>query len=101
MNMSSKNKMDQMDQEDIAILNRIQRVDVPDYLLTRLTAKLDAVTTISRPQFAFGLVALLALVVLNGLYVANSTRSNNDTSSEVTEIASQFDLTTSNQLYYE
>ena len=101
MNMSSKNKMDQMDQEDIAILNRIQRIDVPDYLLTRLTAKLDAVTTISRPQFAFGLIALLVLVVLNGLYVANSTISNNDTSNEVTEIASQFDLSTSNQLYYE
>lgn len=83
------------------LLGRIQKLETPPYLFTRIQAKLENVNEliVSKPKVAL-VGALFTLLLLINFMVLNFN-VNQVQSDDVSVVAHDFGFTTTNQLYNE
>lgn len=83
------------------LLARIQKLETPPYLLTRIQAKLDNANElfVSKPKVAFVGALFTLLLLINFMVLTGNV--NQVQSDKVNVIAEDFGLTTTNQLYNE
>jgi hypothetical protein len=73
--------------DPINALDNIQKVDAPEFMLTRIYAKLDSLTEIEvKPTIAWSLIGTFALVVVINAFVMVKSNKTNGTQNIVTEM---------------
>ena len=85
----------------LELLKKIQKVDAPPFLLTRILGRIDSAIIGKAPatwKLAFIAVALV-MIALNISILLMS--SDQPTTQGLSEVISELDLSTSNQLYNE
>lgn len=85
------------DQDVDDLLKRVQRVDPPPFLLTRIEARLVDGPSVPRPRLVLAVCALVVLLVAN---VAVLTRPQQPSNGEALgEVVNVMGMNTTNQLY--
>jgi hypothetical protein len=82
------------DQEIDDLLARVQRVDPPPFLLTRIEARLTAGMSVPRSRLVLAGCALLVLLLVNVIVLARSSRS-----SDAGDVVEVMGMNATNQLY--
>lgn len=80
------------------VLGKIKKVDAPPFLFTRIQAKLDEVTSMSKPQWIIVMTSLATLFIINALVIRNSSSESNSGQTAISEL---YQVNTTNQLYNE
>jgi hypothetical protein len=85
----------------LELLNKIQQVDAPPFLLTRIMASIDSPTDeklAAKWRFAFVSTAVIVLTLNVSAFFALST---NQSSRGIEEVIYSMELSNSNELYHE
>lgn len=81
-------------------LNKIKQVEPSPFLFTRIESKIQSLThsTVSMKKVIIGMALTCLLVVLNFVITSSNTSTNPANSTNLLE---EFNMNTSNHLYYE
>ena len=90
-----------MEMNELELLGRIQPVDPPPFLLTRIEARISAERVERMPaSWGIGLaLGMLLLVTVNSVAYQNRTGNKSSASSDVEQLAGDLSLSPSEQLY--
>ncbi|MBD80995.1 MAG: hypothetical protein CL840_18905 [Crocinitomicaceae bacterium] len=84
------------------LLGKIEKVDAPPFLLTRIEARLEQTQELLPRRWSVAYLSLAVVVVLFNVYVIVQNNDNRSSVTEgATELASSLNMNTSNQIYYE
>lgn len=83
------------------VLGRIQKMETPPYLLTRIHSKLEQMNDalLSRPKIVLVGSLFTLLLAINFLVVKDNLKQTQQ--ENISAVANDFGLTSSNQLYHE
>lgn len=82
--------------DPINALDNIQKVDAPEFMLTRIYAKIDSLKEIEvKPSIAWSLIGTFALVVVINAFVMVKSNKSSNTQDIVTEMG----MNTNNSIY--
>jgi hypothetical protein len=85
------------DQEIDDLLARVQRVDPPPFLLTRIEARLETGLSVPRPRLVLAACALTVLLLANLVVLTRSSGSAERAA--LGEVVEVMGMNTTNQLY--
>ena len=93
--MKTKNELD--------VLQKIERVDAPPFLLTRIEAKIQAIKAdkVSMSWLVSASAAVVALIAFNVSLLTSTSKSQTGNSAEIENVVAGMNLDSSNQLYHD
>jgi hypothetical protein len=88
-------------EKKLELLKKIQKVDVPPFLLTRIMERIDSATIEKAPTFwrlAFIALSMVVLALNVSILFKPSDKQNKQ---GIEEVISSMELSTSNELYHD